>query len=223
MDDKARILEKIKKCLALGKSSNAHEAAAALRQAQKLMDKHGVSQEEIDALGYGFEEVEIPVQTNVKLPAYISYFVALMKQAFGVRPIMSSTLRQSDYSYSVKYFGPTGRVITAAYAHQVVWRAMNRDWNAHLKANPEWKGKKGARSGFFIGWIDEVWSKVMAIGFTDEEAARTELAVRSTGLKVGPTTTSELKVYNATGAAGREAGSGFQIYRGTGTERNRLR
>lgn len=36
-----RILERIKKCLALSQSSEPHEAAAALRQAQKLMEMHG--------------------------------------------------------------------------------------------------------------------------------------------------------------------------------------
>lgn len=34
MSDKSKILDKIKKCLALSKSSNQHEAQAALRQAQ---------------------------------------------------------------------------------------------------------------------------------------------------------------------------------------------
>ncbi|MDR0249914.1 MAG: DUF2786 domain-containing protein [Burkholderiales bacterium] len=41
--DKQRILEKIKKCLALGASQNPHEAAAAMRQARALMEKHQVS------------------------------------------------------------------------------------------------------------------------------------------------------------------------------------
>ena len=36
MTDKDAILGKIRKCLRLSKSSNEHEAAAALRQAQKF-------------------------------------------------------------------------------------------------------------------------------------------------------------------------------------------
>ena len=36
--DKQKIIDKIKKCMALGNSSNANEAAAALRQAQKMMN-----------------------------------------------------------------------------------------------------------------------------------------------------------------------------------------
>lgn len=38
-----KTLSKIKKCLALSSSDNPHEAAAAMRQAKALMDKHGVS------------------------------------------------------------------------------------------------------------------------------------------------------------------------------------
>jgi len=38
-----RIMRRIKKCLALSKSDNEHEAAMALRQAKKLMEEYGIS------------------------------------------------------------------------------------------------------------------------------------------------------------------------------------
>ena len=41
--DKNKAIEKIKKCLALGKSANEHEAAQALKQAQALMREYGIS------------------------------------------------------------------------------------------------------------------------------------------------------------------------------------
>ena len=41
--DKEKALDKIKKCLALSKSANEHEAAQALRQAQALMEKYEVN------------------------------------------------------------------------------------------------------------------------------------------------------------------------------------
>ena len=37
MEDQDKIIGKIKKCLALSKSSNPHEAAIALGQAEKMM------------------------------------------------------------------------------------------------------------------------------------------------------------------------------------------
>ena len=44
-----KILDKIKKCLALASSANEHEAAAALRQAQKLMQAHGLTDQDVAA------------------------------------------------------------------------------------------------------------------------------------------------------------------------------
>ncbi|WP_306602511.1 DUF2786 domain-containing protein [Azonexus sp.] len=47
--DKRKAIEKIKKCLALSKSANEHEAAAALRHAQKLMAEFKVADLDIEA------------------------------------------------------------------------------------------------------------------------------------------------------------------------------
>ncbi len=47
--ERYRLLDKIKKCLRLSKSSNEHEAAAALRQARKLMESMQVTDDEIRA------------------------------------------------------------------------------------------------------------------------------------------------------------------------------
>ena len=43
-----KIIDKIKKCLALSNSDNPHEAAAGLRQAQKLMQMHGLNELDIE-------------------------------------------------------------------------------------------------------------------------------------------------------------------------------
>ena len=45
--DRQDAIEKIKKCLALSLSSNEHEAATALRQAKRMMERFGVSDEEV--------------------------------------------------------------------------------------------------------------------------------------------------------------------------------
>lgn len=41
--NKSQAIEKIKKCLRLSKSANEHEAAQALKQAQILMQKFGIT------------------------------------------------------------------------------------------------------------------------------------------------------------------------------------
>ena len=57
-DNNSAILCKIKKCLALSASSNPHEAAAALRQAHALMNKHGVSAHEVTMADIGEARLE---------------------------------------------------------------------------------------------------------------------------------------------------------------------
>ncbi|WP_304672555.1 DUF2786 domain-containing protein [Neisseria bergeri] len=46
--DKQKVLEKIKRCLALGESANEHEVAQAIRQAQILMKKYGISEMDVE-------------------------------------------------------------------------------------------------------------------------------------------------------------------------------
>jgi hypothetical protein len=49
--NKKTVIEKIKKCLALSKSANQHEAAAALRQAMAFMDKYKIDADDPELLG----------------------------------------------------------------------------------------------------------------------------------------------------------------------------
>ena len=51
MDDRDSLLGKIRKCMELAKSANEHEAAAALRQATKLMEMYQVSHAELLSIG----------------------------------------------------------------------------------------------------------------------------------------------------------------------------
>lgn len=46
--DRTKALDKIKKCLRLATSANPHEAAAAMRQAQALMQQFGIGQSDVD-------------------------------------------------------------------------------------------------------------------------------------------------------------------------------
>jgi hypothetical protein len=47
MTDKEKILEKLKKLLALSKSDNPHEASLALQRVQKLMQTYGITRDDI--------------------------------------------------------------------------------------------------------------------------------------------------------------------------------
>ena len=49
--NKKTVIEQIKKCLALSKSANQHEAAAALRQAMAFMQKYKIDANDPELLG----------------------------------------------------------------------------------------------------------------------------------------------------------------------------
>jgi hypothetical protein len=221
--DKQTVFDKIKKCLALGASSNPHEAAAALRQAQKLMDMHGVTQADIDALGYSGETVEVPIQVNKKIvPLHLQHFINLIKKAFGVKLVISHNVRVSDTSYMIHYFGPTARVQMAAYAHVVLFRAMNGAWTKYLRENPDARGQRGARSSFFIGWIHGVSEKVEAIGYSDVERAATDIVLKAAYQSLVKTKSGKVQWDDEVAGAGVRAARDFDIHRPMNQDKLRL-
>ncbi len=59
MEDKARIIELIQKCLALSKSSNEHEAALALSKAQELLAKYNLDMAQVEVDGKPADETVV--------------------------------------------------------------------------------------------------------------------------------------------------------------------
>lgn len=221
--DRAKLLSKIEKCLRLSKSSEPHEAAAALRQAQKMMEAHGVTEVELGAVGYANEAVSVPIQVNKKLPAALAALVALVKRAFGVEAVVESEVRVSDRSYVIRYFGPADRVMLASYAQTVMHRAMTSAWTRHLNDNPLDSGIRGARSGFQLGWLDAVADQVEALAMTDVERAGTELVkTQHYGRELAKSKVNNMRVSGKAMDAGAEAGAAFRLHRPVGTERLKL-
>lgn len=212
--DKTKAIEKIKKCMALGQSSNANEAAAALRQARKMMESFGLTERDIEGSDYGNEAVEVPIQAGKKIPIHLHKFINVIAKAFNVKPVVERNVRVSDESYRIRYFGPTHRVTTAAYAHVVIFRAMEKAWREQLETNPSYKGVRGARLGFMCGWLSEISSKVEAIGWPKEEEEMTDLIKDEFyGKSLVSIKPRGANVVGSLLDAGRKAASSFSINR----------
>lgn len=80
-----RIIDKVKKCIALSKSDNPHEAAAALRQAQALMRKHGIDEAGIAASEISAADVEHKSGNTARPPAWETMLMMLIGTAFGCK------------------------------------------------------------------------------------------------------------------------------------------
>ena len=212
--DREKALRKLKACLALSKSPEPHEAAAAMRQAQKLMEAFGLEQDDVEAAEFGSEKVACPIQANDKVPMHLNQLVYLIKTAFGVTAVVEREVRISDESFAIRYFGPLSRLQLAAYTHTVIYRAMNLSWAKHLEAKPYLKKEKGARMGFFLGWLDAIQDQITALAMTDDEKRRTDVVKQNHyGNSLVKGKTNNMRVAGDTENAGRAAGAGFALHR----------
>lgn len=211
--DREKILDKIKKCMALGSSPNEHEAAAAMRQAQKLMERHGITEAEIGAIGYAVEKVMTAIQATKTIPVTVGCIASLIARAFGVRPVITRTLRVTDHNFEIQYFGPEHRVVLAGYTHVVISRAVEKAWQAYILERPAAKSVRGARASFYLGWCDTVAGTVLDFGMSDDEKARTAALVEQTFPVVKKGVTGKVPIYGDVERAGASAGEGFQLHR----------
>lgn len=88
--ERDKILQKIQKCMRLSKSSEPHEAAAAMRQAQKLMQAYQVSDSELMGLEVKSILVITPAPAMRKCPVGFANLVSIVQIAFGVDAVMES-------------------------------------------------------------------------------------------------------------------------------------
>lgn len=171
-----RIIEKIKKCFSLAKSSNPNEAATALRQAHKLMELHNISISdlrisdivEVGAKGFGAKGVDWECR--------LQHVVA---QCFGCKALLSTrwnrNLRKRE-NYCI-FAGVKHKAEIAAYAFGVLLRQLKKDRSNYIKQNAGYRMTRHDRSAlgdeFAFGWVDSVEKivKHFANPNTDEESA----------------------------------------------------
>ena len=172
-DRKKRLQDKLKKCMALSKSNEPHEAAAALRQAQKIMRELGVTEDELDSLAIDTADMVVKTREGFGNCRTMTHLTSMLKAVFGVLPVFELN-PGSARRLNVRYIGPRGRVQLAEYSHKVIWRAMQAAWDHHLIRHPEFKGDGGKRQAFHIGWLASVRKQVEAIAPTEAEAQAIE-------------------------------------------------
>jgi len=224
--DRTKLLERIKKCLTMAENSrgdNSAEAAVALGMAQKLMTKYGVTDAEIGAVGFGNDCVRVPIQVNKKLPLVLVILVNLIKEAFGVEPVVEHEVRVSDKSYVIRWFGREDRVMLACYSQTVVHRAMNAAWAKHLSEKPYLRKERGARAGFQIGWLEAVRAQVEALALEEKEVAATELVKKNHyGRELTKTKRNDMKIDPYAQNAGAQAGADFKLHRPMTSDRLKI-
>ncbi|GKT19761.1 DUF2786 domain-containing protein [Acidovorax sp. SUPP2522] len=171
-------LDKIRKCLALAASPEPHEAAAALRQAQKLMAQYGLT--EMDVTLADVSEVRQPAQ-NAPMVRWELSLAWMVAQAFGChtftiqRPKFGNSLQVRQQRFYVFVgVGPAPEV--AGYAFEVLTRQCARDRRRYigLQSKNCKASTKVARGDLYAeGWLSGVQDKLYPLVGNERDIALT--------------------------------------------------
>lgn len=168
-DIDAKILGKIKKCLALSSSDNANEAATALRQAHALMAAHGVSAAQITMAEIGEASAKSRTMSRSKPALWEGALASVVGKAFGcqlmiIRTPLRSGKRVALNDGSYIFVGLAAQAQVASYTFDVLGRkckAARAAWIAEkLPGMSQIPGGKRTATSlgdeFAIGWVRQV-------------------------------------------------------------------
>jgi hypothetical protein len=168
VSDRAKILDKIKKCLALSASSNAHEAEAALRQARKLMEAHGIT--DLDVQAAEAEERRAKAGAKSSPANWETMLAVKVGDAFGCRVIFSGGFWNRPGEWCFIGCGAAPEV--ANYAFAVLHRQAKRAREEHIKAKLKRckVATKTRRADLFSeGWVRSVVGTIAAFAESDQQ------------------------------------------------------
>lgn len=129
--DKQRIIAKIKKCLALGKSCEPHEATLAMKRARELMEKHGVRADDVSLAGISCKDAFMSGARNP--PRFLHYLTGMVSDVFGCDAVLTGGYdhRKGGFTNaSFIGFGPVPEI--AAYTFSVLNKQLVRGRKAYL-------------------------------------------------------------------------------------------
>lgn len=221
MSEKA--LDKIKKLLKLAKSNNPNEAATAMRMAQKMMQEHQLSEQDVALSAIGMQDAKDVSAAN-KPPAWASLLAGTICQIFGLDVIR-------DYKGQMvrTFIGPNDRVQIGAYCYEVLGRQLLKA-RAEFSASQRKTLKKTTKTNradlFAEGWIRGVRHKITALVPTEQEQELIQLYIEQQypELSTSQSRSAKLKKRDLGGFfEGVKAGSEVELNAGvTGAGQSRI-
>ena len=217
-------LKKIKKCLALARGASDHEAAAAMRQAQKLMQEFGLCEQDVSLADVS------EVQARASSSAANLWEVRLAKlvaSAFGCEMFTQSDAKYTAGRWMHKrvwvFVGVDAAATIAAYACEVLVRQCATQRMAYIGQQPRnCKQRTKSQRGdmFAMGWVIGVADKVPATPANPETKAllRTYIQQKYPDMTPGQArnTLEGSKQSQTHLAAGYQAGQSAQLHPGVG-------
>jgi hypothetical protein len=175
--DRDTLIRKIKACLALSRSAEPHEAAAAMRQAQKLTEQLGITERELQMADVKEATVRA---TAYQVQVWEARLVKLVAGAMGCETFLSSrTVRVDSYHRpwqdvtDIVFVGVAPAHDLAAYAMEVLYRQCRTQRLAHVRKQPKAckpATKKARGDAFALGWVNGVRGLVQRLARTERHA-----------------------------------------------------
>lgn len=218
--DKATAIDKIRKCMALSTSAEPHEAAAALRQAQKLMEQFQVDHSEL--LAAGVTEYWARSCAPRVPPRWEVALASLVARAFCCEIIFTRRLNGAATAILGGYalIGAAPAPEIAAYTFKVLARQLKaarvRYMQVALKRHR--KNRVAAADQFCVGWVIAVRGLVAAMAPTAAQVLAIDAYKRvnyAETSKLAPSN-RQLSGPRAHGAIGFIVGQQAQLHRGVG-------
>lgn len=163
------VIRKIQKCLRMARSTNPEQAAIALRQAQKLMEEHQLTETEIAAAEA--EEASAKSSSSDKPVLWEVMLARMIADVFGCDMIFSPRWNRDKWQLEggYTYVGVDGHAEIAAYAFSVLRRqAANarREYakQALKRCSPSAKIKRSDQ--FSDGWVHAARRQAVALAPT---------------------------------------------------------
>jgi hypothetical protein len=216
MDNK-KALERIKKCLALSESGNEHEAAAALKKAQLLMQKYGITGDAVKHADFGHTHSDTAIPMAV--PTHIAILVNLISEAFGVKPLVNNRVVYGERR--IEFYGHKDAAYVASYSFDICARQLSiarREYlkTVHKNCKPSTRVRRADL--FCRGWVAAIKENLPTIELDEETKTDIEAYMHST---VGEVTTTERR-HSGNGnrrdwkafSDGQRQGKDFNINRG---------
>jgi hypothetical protein len=177
MNVEPRILDKIKACLNMASDTTSpEEAAIAMKQAQALMRKHGVTLAQIDRNQIGIISLQAVSVSRVK--KWENNLIHMVAGAFGCK--VSWTAGKSGIRFGrFNFIGVKSQLELAHYAGQVLQRKLYKARAEYLRQQDEQRyydgepkarrsEKSAAGDSFCVGWVMGVERSVKAMVVPEE-------------------------------------------------------
>lgn len=151
------LLKKLRKCMALSRSANEHEAAAALNVARRLMAEHGITEDDV-ALA---EIAEATARgSRTRRPAqWESFLCAAVRRSFGVSAFVDEA---GDWCFVGRGAAPE----VARYAWTVLFRQLRAARAAYIATRLKrcTTARKRVRADLYCqGWALAVHQAISAL------------------------------------------------------------